>query len=206
MLKNFFGTLLLIGEHLHRQRVAVQGMEGLVERRLPVDPVAFDDSRTDEYNSVMAAALIDNRPPQDLPTFRTIVALAYGTPIEKMVGLDALRSFAASGPVLQDKDRDPYPPDWRELRGVVMQVYFRAATYTDELACHDELSREILKQAERLGVELAVPTKSNHATASAAEPHPVPPPPKLLGRERPETPPHGQSLATDHEPRSKRSS
>ena len=83
-----------------------------------------------------------------------------------------------------------------------MQVYFRVATYTDELACRDELSRAILEQAERLGVELAVPTKSNHATASAAEPHPVPPPPKHLGRERPETSPHGQSLATDHEPRS----
>ncbi len=212
VLKNFFGTLLLIGEHPFRigEQVAVQGMEGLVESvgfrstRLRT----FDDSLLTIPNSVMAAALIDNRAARTCRRFRTIVALAYGTPIEKMVGLrDALRSFAASEPrFLRDKIEIHIRGLGASSVELLVQVYFRAATYTDELACHDELSREILKQAERLGVELAVPTKSNHATASAAEPHPVPPPPKLLGRERPETSPHGQSLATDHEPRSKRSS
>ena len=47
-----------------------------------------------------------------------------------------------------------------------MQAYFRVATYTEELACRDLLSREILEQAERLGVELAVSTKTTPPAAS----------------------------------------
>ena len=64
-LKNFFGTLLLIGEHPFRigEHVAVQGTEGVVESvgfrstRLRT----FEDSLLTIPNSVMAAALIDNR-------------------------------------------------------------------------------------------------------------------------------------------------
>ena len=70
-LKNFFGTLLLIGEHPFRigEHIAVQGTEGVVESvgfrstRLRT----FEDSLLTIPNSVMAAALIDNRGRQDLP-------------------------------------------------------------------------------------------------------------------------------------------
>ncbi len=80
-LKNFFGTLLLIGEHPFRigEHVAVQNVEGTVESvgfrstRLRT----FEDSLLTIPNSVMASALIDNRgagpraasgPPLDWPT------------------------------------------------------------------------------------------------------------------------------------------
>jgi MscS family membrane protein len=81
------------------------------------------------------------------------------------------------------------------------------ATYTDELACRDELNRAILELSERLGVELVVSTKKPQPTASVAgEAHSVPPPPKHLGRERAEAPRHGHSLPADGETRAKRSS
>ena len=46
------------------------------------------------------------------------------------------------------------------------------------------LNRAILELSERLGVELVVSTKKTQPTASVAEAHSVPPPPKHLGRER----------------------
>ena len=74
-----------------------------------------------------------------------------------------------------------------------MQVYFRVATYTEEMACRDEFSREILAQAERLGVELAFPTQTIHLAPADAESRPVPPEPKHLGRAAPS--PHCTSMA-----------
>ena len=117
-LKNFFGTLLLIGEHPFRigEHVAVQGMEGLVESvgfrstRLRT----FDDSLLTIPNSVMAAALIDNRGRQDLPTL----------PHHRLAGLrdadreDRRASRRPEGvrgeraPVPPGQDRDPYPRIW----------------------------------------------------------------------------------------------
>jgi len=67
-------------------------------------------------------------------------------------------------------------------------------TYTDEMACRDEFSREILGQADRLGVEIAFPTQTVHVAGLEAAGHGVPPPPKLLGRERSEA----RRLAPSH--------
>jgi hypothetical protein len=87
-----------------------------------------------------------------------------------------------------------------------VEVYFRAARCSDEWACRDEPSRAILEQAERLGVELVGSTRASHPAASGTEIHPVPPPPKHLGRERPGALRHGPGLPTDPESRGKRSS
>lgn len=189
-LKNFFGTLLLISEHPFRigDYVEIQGAEGLVESvgfrstRLRT----FEDSLLTIPNSVMAAALIDNRGKRTCRRFRTVVALAYGTPADRLVALrDALRAFAAAHPrVLREKvdihivDLGPSSVE------LLVQIYFRVATYTAELSCRDEFSREILRQAGRLGVELAFPTRTIHLAGTGAAGHEVPPPPKLLGRER----------------------
>ncbi len=61
-------------------------------------------------------------------------------------------------------------------------------SFTEEMACRDEFSREILVQAERLGVELAFPTQTIHlANANpGGEDGPAPPAPKYIGRERSE--------------------
>jgi MscS family membrane protein len=189
-LKNLFGTLLLIGEHPFRigDYVAVQGMEGLVESvgfrstRLRT----FEDSLLTIPNSVMAAALIDNRGVRTCRRLRTVVSLAYGTPLDRMVALrDALRAFATAHPrVLPDKVEVHIVDLGASSVELLVQVYFRVATYTEEMSCRDEFSREILRQAERLGVEIAFPTHTVHLAGSGAAGHEVPPPPKLLGRGR----------------------
>ena len=138
--------------------------------------------------------------------FRTVISLAYGTPVDKIVGLrDALRAFAAGQPrFLPDKVEIHIGGLGASCVELFVQVYFRVATYADELACRDVLCREVLEQAERLGVVLTIPTQMIHLAASGAESHPVPPPPKYLGRERPETTRHGHSLPTNLDPPGRR--
>jgi MscS family membrane protein len=202
-LKNFFGTLLLIGEHPFRigEHIAVQGTEGVVESvgfrstrlRTP------DDSLLTIPNSVMASALIDNRAARTCRPFRTIVPLGYGTPIDKIVAMrEALKAFAAGQPQIP-RDRVEVQVGGLGERGVelVVQVAFRVADSVEELACRDRLSREILAQADGLGIEVATPAQGPPLVASSARPHPVPPPPKLLGRERLEAPSSGPIRATD---------
>ena len=106
----------------------------------------------------MAAALIDNRAARASRRFRTVVSLDYGAPIEKVVAMrDALRAFALTEP--------RFLPDKVEIHIVglgangvelLVQACFRAASTSEELACGDLLSREILEQAGRLGIEIAI--------------------------------------------------
>lgn len=208
-LKNFFGTLLLIGEHPFRigEHVAIQNMEGTVEsvgfRSTRIR--TFEDSLLTIPNSVMAAALIDNRGARSCRRFRTVVSLAYGTPIDKIVAMrDALRAFAASQPrFIPDKVEihiGGLGPSCVEL---FVQLFFRVSTFTEEMGCRDELSREILSLADRLGVELAFPTQTIHLARSGSEPAaaaPAPAPvsavtgPARLGRDRPESARYGRSF------------
>jgi hypothetical protein len=67
------------------------------------------------------------------------------------------------------------------------------ATTRDELACGDLLVREIRDQAARLGIDVALSGRTVHLTASSTESHTVRPPPKLLGRERSESPRNGHA-------------
>ncbi|MHC5544100.1 mechanosensitive ion channel family protein, partial [Singulisphaera rosea] len=154
-LKNFFGTLLLIGEHPFRigEHIAVQGVEGIVERvgfrstRLRT----FEDSLLTIPNSVMAAALIDNRGARACRRYRCTVSLAHGTTVEKVTAMrDGLRAFATN--------HSRFRPDKIEIHidtlnvnsiDLFVQVYFGVLNFTEEMLCRDEFSREILGLAER---------------------------------------------------------
>jgi MscS family membrane protein len=206
-LKNFFGTLLLIGEHPFRigEHVAVQGVEGIVESvgfrstRLRT----FEDSLLTIPNSVMASALIDNRGARACRRFRCTVSLAYGTPVDKVVAMrDGLRAFASGHP--------RFRPDKIEVHidalgttsiNLFVQVYFGVANFTEEMACRDEFSREILGLAGRLGVELALPAATVPVVAPRPEPAPVPPRPKHLARDAAEASRHGHGPSADVDPR-----
>jgi MscS family membrane protein len=189
-LKNFFGTLLLIGEHPFRigDYVAIEGVEGIVEsvgfRSTRIR--TFEDSLMTMPNSVMAAAVIDNRAARTCRRYRTVISMAYGTPPETMVTLrDAMRSYAAGHPrVIAEKVEIHIGNLGDSCIELMIQVYFRVTTYTGEMSCRDEFSREVLKQADRLGVDIAFPTRTVHLVGSPAPGHEVPPPPRLLGRDK----------------------
>ncbi|WP_435018684.1 mechanosensitive ion channel family protein [Tundrisphaera sp. TA3] len=191
-LKNFFGTLLLIGEHPFRigEHVAVQGMEGTIESvgfrstRLRT----FEDSLLTIPNSVMASAMIDNRAARTCRRLKTVVSLEYGTPAERLIALrDALRAFAKGHPrFVADKVEIHLGGLGTSCVELFVQVYFRVANFSDEMACRDEFCREILAQADRLGVGIAFPTQTLHFTGEGEMPRAFPPAPMHLGRDRAE--------------------
>jgi MscS family membrane protein len=159
-LKNFFGTLLLIGEHPFRigDQIIVNGMEGTVESvgfrstwiRTP------EDSLLTIPNAVIAGASIENRGVRKYRRYRTLVPVDPGTPIDRLIGLrDALRVFAAGHPLVR-ADKAYVHVHALSSSGIelLVNVYFRVGSYAEELQARDELTREILEQAGRFGVEV----------------------------------------------------
>jgi MscS family membrane protein len=159
-LKNFFGTLLLIGEHPFKigDSIVVNNMEGTVESvgfrstwvRTP------EDSLLTIPNSIIAGASIDNRGVRQYRRYRTLVAVATDTPIDRLVALrDALRAYAGEQPLIR-ADRVAIHVHALTNAGVelLVNVYFKVATIGEELQARDELTREILEQARRFDVEI----------------------------------------------------
>jgi MscS family membrane protein len=177
-LKNFFATLLLIGEHPFRigDHIVVDGLEGTVESvgfrstRLRT----FEDSVLTIPNSTIASASIDNRGLRKMRRFRSLISLEYGTPLDRLTTLrDALRAAVAERPELVRADKtDIHLYELADSSvNLLVQVYFWVATFSEEMEARDWLTREILALSERNGVGIAFPTQTLHV----AQPGEAPP-------------------------------
>jgi MscS family membrane protein len=186
-LKNVFGTLLLIGEHPFKlgDSIVVNGMEGVVENvgfrstwlRTP------DDSLITIPNSIIAGASIDNRGARRVRRYRTVVGARADTPTDRLIALrDGLRAFAASHPGVVPERAEIY---LQALNGprvdLLVNLYLRVDSPDRELESRDELTREILRQAAEVGVDLAEPAQAI-VLAHPAEPGGTLPRPKLATR------------------------
>ena len=129
--------------------------------------------------------------------------MAYGTPPDRMIALrDGLRAFASGHPrVRQDKIEIHIANLGASSVDLLVQVYFGVATYTDEMV----LPRRVQPRDPRgrpSGWASRSPSRPRRSTSpgSGAEGHDVPPPPKLLGRERLEAQRPGTSHLTNPAP------
>ncbi len=169
----------------------------------------FEDLAADDPQlAAMAAALIDNRAARTCRRFRTVVSLDYGAPIDKVVALrDAVRAFAVAQPhFLPNKVEVHIVGLGANGVELLVQAYFQVAgSAGEELACCDLLSREILDQAGRLGIDVALPGRTVLLAASGIEP-PYGPSASQARRSRSirKLPRHG--LPADGEPRGRRNS
>jgi MscS family membrane protein len=175
-LKNFFGTLLLIGEHPFKigDYVIVNNMEGTVESvgfrstwiRTP------EDSLLTIPNSIIANTSIDNRGVRQYRRDRTFVGVAYDTPLDRLVALrDGLRAYAEENPIIR-ADRIAIHVHALNNASIdlLVNVYFKVDTIAEELQARDELTREILEQARRGEVEIGSTTQTINL-AHAPEPN-----------------------------------
>jgi MscS family membrane protein len=165
-LKNFFGTLLLIGEHPFKlgDYIVVSNVEGTVESvgfrstwlRTP------DDSLITIPNSIIANASIDNRGARNSRRYRTLLGVSPDTPPDRLIALrDSLRAYAAAHPKALTDRIDIYLHTLSSSGvDLLVNLYFKVNSSAEELETRDELNREILHQVQSAGVELAGPNKT----------------------------------------------
>ncbi len=110
--------------------------------------------------------------------YRTFVGIAYETPADRLIALrDGLRAYAEHHPKIRTDKIDIYVHTLNSATvDLLVNVYFTVATSTEELAARDELNREILEQATRLGVQVSPPSQtlllSHPGDPGGAIPHP----------------------------------
>ncbi len=198
-LKNFFGTVLLIGEHPFKigDYIIVNKLEGVVES------VGFrstwirtlDDSLITIPNSIIANVSIDNRGARNMRRYRTFVGVAYETPADRLIALrDGLRAYAEAHPRVRTDKIDIYIHTLNSATvDLLVNVYFTVATSTEELAARDELNREILEQAARLGVQVAPPSQTLLLSHPGEQGSAIPPP-KSITHRRPADTANGEAV------------
>jgi MscS family membrane protein len=160
-LKNYFGTLLLIGERAFKigDRINVGGKEGVVEQ------VGFrstrlrtaDDSLLTIPNAVIAASPIDNMGVRTQRRFSLTVVLNPDTPLQRLLDLrERLQSWLGDQRLVVREKMDARIQQVNEHGiGLSLSLFLSNDNRADETSFRESVSGEILRLTETLGVGIA---------------------------------------------------
>lgn len=182
---NFFGSLMIFVDKPFQigDWVRINGTEGVVEE------VGFRSTRVRTfYNSLVTVpnahfteAAIDNMGLREYRRLSTTLNLTYDTTPEQMQAfVEGIRAIIQANPFSR---KDYYEIHFSGFGAhsldVMLYMFFKVNSWTDELRERHNLYIEILRLAQKVGVAFAFPTQTLHVDALAqpgAERHvPVPP-------------------------------
>ncbi len=164
-LKNFFGTLVLVGDRAFRigDRLVIGDKEGIVEQ------VGFrstklrtlDDSLLVLPNALLATSVIDNMGLRIFRRIRLLFWVALNTPLHRLDALrEAVHSYLSAHPRV-DSSRVHVHVQRIAESGIEWEVwcYFESSDLEGEAQGREELLCEILRLAASLQVELVLAKK-----------------------------------------------
>lgn len=167
-IKNFFGSLMIfidkpfqIGDWINSGEI-----DGTVEE------VGFRSTRIRTFrnsviyvpNGKLADAVIDNNGLRQFRRFRTIIALKYDTPPDRIeVFVEGLKKLVLRHPKTNKEKFEIHLNDMGDSSlNILFYIFFEAATWTEELTFRQELILDILRLGEALSVHFAFPTQTVH--------------------------------------------
>ncbi len=167
-IKNFFGSLMIFVDKPFQigDWVTSGDIDGSVEE------VGFRSTRVRTFrNSVvyvpngnLADSTIDNHGLRQYRRFYTQIALTYDTPphlIETFV--EGLRKIVEEHP---DTRKDYYHIYFNDMASfslnVMFYIFFAVPTWPEELKARHEILLEIMKLADKIGINFAFPTQTLH--------------------------------------------
>ena len=146
--------------------IEVDGLYGTVEE------VGFRSSRVRTFrnslvyvpNGKLADSTVDNHRLRKYRRFYTKIALTYDTPpslIETYV--EGLRKIIQNHPHTNKENYHVYFNDMNSSSlDIMFYIFFSVPTWGEELKARHEVLMEIMKLAEKLGVNFAFPTQTLH--------------------------------------------
>ncbi len=174
--KNFFGSLLVIIDRPFSvgDSVKIGSVEGSVEE------LGFRSTRIRTfYNSLVTlpngnliTATVDNLGARQRRRWRTTLSLTYDTPPEKIEEFcESVRELIRNHPLTIKNAFHVWMNEFSASSlDVLFQLHFDTTDYTAEMSARHEISLDILRLAERLGVEFAFPTQTVHLQRSDGMP------------------------------------
>ena len=115
-------------------------------------------------NSKLADSTVDNHGLRQYRRFYTQIALTYDTPPELIqTFVEGLRKIVENHP---DTRKDYYNVYFNDMASfslnVMFYIFFEVPGWPEELKARHEILLEIMKLAEKLGVNFAFPTQTLH--------------------------------------------
>ena len=159
-LKNFFGSLMLIADRTFRvgDLVEIGGNEGVVESvGLRTTRIrGLDDSLLTIPNSDLTTAHVTNFGARRHRRFQALVTVPYGTPPDRLIEFrDGILELIRHRPEVRQEKGEVALND---LGGsgveILIQVFFDVSDGHAELIARDGLILEVVRLADRLGIEL----------------------------------------------------
>lgn len=167
-IKNFFGSMMIfidkpfqIGDWITSGEI-----DGTVEE------VGFRSTRIRTFrnslisvpNGYLADKTIDNNGLRQFRRFKTMIAIKYDTPPERIeVFVDGLREILQRHPKTNKENHNIYLNDMgASSLDILFYIFFEAPTWSEELQFRQEIILEILKLGRELGVHFAFPTQTLH--------------------------------------------
>lgn len=166
MLKNLFGSLTIFLDRPFQigDWINFSGVDGTVEE------VGFRSTRVRTFanslvyvpNGKLADMVIDNYGLRHYRRFSTTISLTYDTPpvlIEKFV--EGLREMVRNHPLTR---KDAFEIHFNAMAedslDILFYIFFKAPTWSDELAGRQDILLSVLKLGKELGVRFAFPTST----------------------------------------------
>lgn len=124
----------------------------------------FYNSQISVPNSVMANAEIDNLGRRKYRRIFTTLNVTYGTPTEKIQAfVDGIKSLIAANPKMR---QDYYEVHFNNFGphslDIMVYAFFEVPTWSEELSQKHQFYMDIVKLAEKIGVDFAFPTQTIH--------------------------------------------
>ena len=168
MCANFFGSIMILLDRPFNigDWVVVGTSEGTVEeigfRSTRIR--TFYDSQITVPNSILANTNIDNMGKRKYRRIKAFFGLTYDTPPEKMEAfLEGIRNIIEANPHTR---KDYYHIVFNEYGDFCLQVmlycFLKVPDWAAELVERQNIYLEILRLAEKIGVEFAFPTQTLH--------------------------------------------
>jgi len=157
-LKNFFGSIMLIWDRTFRvgDRVRIGDHEGMIESvGLRTTRIrGLDDSLLTIPNSDLTTEHVTNFGARRFRRFRTSIAVAYGTPLERIIQFrdGILELIRANRRIRQDRFAVAVNDLGSSAIDILLEVFFEVPDEQAELALRDELILDIIRLAEQLGI------------------------------------------------------
>ncbi len=167
-IKNFFGSLMIFIDKPFQigDWVTTDGADGTVEE------VGFRSSRIRTFansliyipNGKLADSTIDNHGLRKYRRFFTKISLTYDTPpVLIQTYIDGLRKIVDTHAYTVKDNYHVYFNDMAASSlDVMFYIFFEVPTWGKELEARHEVLMEIIKLADRLGVNFAFPTQTLH--------------------------------------------
>ncbi len=167
-IKNFFGSLMIFVDKPFQigDWITAGDIDGTVEE------VGFRSSRIRTFrnslmyvpNSKLADSMVDNHGLRQYRRFYTQIALTYDTPPELIqTFVEGLRKIVENHP---DTRKDYFHVYFNDMAAfslnVMFYIFFEVPGWPEELKARHEILMEIMKLAEKLGVNFAFPTQTLH--------------------------------------------